>query len=279
MDIAKMKAFVAKFGAGSRASQAKSKIKAIDKRSKEGISDKPAPEKTLKFRFEEPAKVFGALIQFRDASFYYTPGEYLYKNLEFGINMESRIALVGPNGVGKSTLLKLIAGDLEPSEGAVSRSPHIRVGRFHQHFMDQLNMEQTPLDFLMSEWKDEPIEGLRASLGRFGVSGSQQLTPMKKLSGGLKSRVIFCYIARQIPDLLLLDEPTNHLDMETIDTLSDAINEFKGAVLVVSHDTRLISNISNEIFLVENKTVVKYEGTIMDYRAKIIEEKELDLEA
>ena len=144
--------------------------------------------------------------------------------------------------------------------------------------MDQLDEEQTPLDFLMSVWKDEPIEPLRASLGKFGISGSQQLTPMKKLSGGIKARVAFWYIARQIPDLLLLDEPTNHLDMETIDSLSEAINEFEGAVIVVSHDTRLINNISNEIFLVENKTVTKYEGTIMDYRAKIIEEKELDIE-
>ena len=144
--------------------------------------------------------------------------------------------------------------------------------------MEQLNLEQTPLDFLKSEWTNDSFETLRANLGRFGVSGTQQLTPMGMLSGGLKSRVCFWYIAKQVPDLLLLDEPTNHLDMETIDTLSDAINEFKGAVIVVSHDTRLIKNISNEIFLVDNKTVVKYEGTIVDYRAKIIEEKDLDLE-
>jgi len=101
---------------------------------------------------------------------------------------------------------------------------------------------------------------------------------MGKLSGGIKARIAFAYIGKLRPDLMLLDEPTNHLDMETIDSLSDAINNFNGAVLVVSHDTWLIKNISNEIYLVENKNVKWYTGTIMDYRWKIIEDKGLDLE-
>lgn len=191
MDIAKMKQFVAKFGAGSRSSQVKSKVKAMDKRVKNGVSEKPTEDRKLSFRFESSAKPFGALVQFRDAQFYYNEGEYLYKDLDFGIHIDSRIALVGPNGVGKSTLLKLICGDLEPVEGSVSRSPHVKVGRFHQHFMEQLDMEMTALDFMISEYKNAPIEELRAYLGRFGISGSQQLTKMKTLSGGLKSRVCF----------------------------------------------------------------------------------------
>lgn len=186
-----MKQFVAKFGAGTRASQAKSKLKAMEKIQENGISELPQPDKSFTMRFEQPAKIFGALVQFRDAFFAYGDGEYLYKNLDFGINSESRVALVGPNGVGKSTLLKLIAGDLEPTDGSASRSPHVRVGRYHQHFMEQLDGEQTPLDYLMSVWGSEPIENLRASLGKFGITGSQQLTPMKKLSGGIKSRVTF----------------------------------------------------------------------------------------
>lgn len=100
---------------------------------------------------------------------------------------------------------------------------------------------------------------------------------MGKLSGGIKARVAFAFIARETPDLMLLDEPTNHLDMETIDSLSDAINNFNGAVIVVSHDTRLIKNISNEIYLVKEKNVKRYTGSIMDYRKSIIEEKGLDL--
>ena len=130
---------------------------------------------------------------------------------------------------------------------------------------------------MVEEFK-EPIEVIRAHLGKFDVAGPLQLKPMGQLSGGQKARVAFSYIARQNPDLLLLDEPTNHLDMETIDALSEAINNFNGAVLLVSHDTRLIKNISNQIWLVLNKTVERYSGTIMDYRRKIIEDKGLDLE-
>lgn len=101
---------------------------------------------------------------------------------------------------------------------------------------------------------------------------------MEVLSGGQMSRIIFCYLALQVPDLLLLDEPTNHLDMETIDSLAEAINEFTGACIVVSHDTRLIKSIANEIYLIEDRTVKKYPGTIIDYRNKIIEDFGLDLE-
>jgi len=130
-------------------------------------------------------------MQFRDASFYYTKGETLYENLDFGISVDSRIALVGPNGVGKSTLLKLISGDLEPTDGAVQRSPHIKVGRYHQHFMEQLDPEITALEFMMESFTDSNIEELRSYLGRFGVTGNQQIAKMKTLSGGMKSRVIF----------------------------------------------------------------------------------------
>jgi ATP-binding cassette subfamily F protein 2 len=186
-----MKQFVAKFGAGTRSSQVKSKVKAMEKVVANGVQERPKEESKLSFRFESSSKPFGSLVQFREANFYYTEGEYLYKDLEFGIRIDSRIALVGPNGVGKSTLLKLIDGGLEPTEGSCTRSPHVKVGRFHQHFMEQLDDEQTALEFMMEQFTGVPIEELRAYLGRFGVSGNLQIAKMKTISGGLKSRVIF----------------------------------------------------------------------------------------
>lgn len=243
-----------------------------------GLEDKPILDKTINIRFESASTSVGALVQFTDAFFHYPDSPNLYEDLNFGITNGAKIALVGPNGVGKSTLLKLIAGEIEPTEGVMRRSPHVKVGRYHQHFMEQLDMNQTPLEWMIQEFSD-PIEQTRAHLGRFGLNGPAQKKPLGQLSGGQKARVAFSYIARLTPDLMLLDEPTNHLDMETIDGLSKAINEFNGAILVVSHDTRLIKNISNQIFLVKDKNVTRYDGTIMDYRKTIIEEMDLDLEA
>jgi len=277
-EISNIKAFVMKFGSGSRASQAKSRIKAMQKMVEGGLADKPQADRNLTFYFEDPAPVKGSVVAFVNAGFSYGDGKKLYENLNFGLHMESRVALVGPNGVGKSTLLKLISGDLIPTEGSMMRSPHVKVGRFHQHFVDQIDMNQTALDYIMEVYPNTPQEKMRAELGRFGLKGHQQMCPMGYLSGGQLSRVVFCYISLQCPGLLLLDEPTNHLDMETIDSLSEAINEFKGAVVVVSHDTRLIKNIAESIMIVADRTVKPFYGSIMDYRLKVIADKSLDLD-
>ena len=159
-DINNIKEFKARFGAGTRSTQVKSRVKAMEKMLTQGL-DKPTLESTFSFRFSAATKAEGALISFFDAGFAYPGGEKLFTGLDFGIHAESRIALVGPNGVGKSTLLKLIDGNLEPTEGSITRSPHIRISRFHQHFVEQLDMNQSAISFIETEF-GEPIEKVRA---------------------------------------------------------------------------------------------------------------------
>jgi len=206
----------------------------------------------------------------------------LYKNLEFGIDCDSRIALVGPNGAGKSTLLKLMVGELQATEGGVQKHSHLRIARYNQHSHEVLELEKTPIEFFMDKYP-EGINGAdgkqvmdfemwRRQIGRFGITGGHQLRPMKMMSGGMKSRVIFCMMALQNPHMLLLDEPTNHLDMECIDSLAEAINDFPGGLVLVSHDFRLIGQVAQEIWVCDHG-VKKWDGDIQSYKTSLVKEQ------
>merc|ERR1719362_1532621 len=192
---------------------------------------------------------------------------YIYKNLEFGCDLDTRLALVGPNGAGKSTLLKLIYGELIPTEGMIRRHNHLKMARYHQHMHEILEMDLSPLDYMLKCFPHiKERDEMRKVIGRYGISGKAQTSPMKQLSDGQRCRVVFAWLAWQQPHMLLLDEPTNHLDMETIDALANAINSFEGGLVLVSHDFRLINQVADEIWICEKETVTKWEGDILQYK-------------
>lgn len=152
----------------------------------------------------------------------------MYSHVDFGIDLDSRVALVGPNGAGKSTLLKLMTGEIIPITGAIRPHAHLRISKFTQHFIDVLDLNLSPLDYFLSLFADMTRDEGRKFLGRFGISGNVQTQIMEQLSDGQKSRVVLAKMAKETPHLLFLDEPTNHLDMESIDSLAKAINGFTG---------------------------------------------------
>ncbi|GMI96971.1 GENERAL CONTROL NON-DEREPRESSIBLE 20, ATP-binding cassette F1 [Hibiscus trionum] len=266
--IASMKEYIARFGHGSAklARQAQSKEKTLAKMERGGLTEKVARDKVLIFRFVDVGKLPPPVLQFVEVAFGYTPDNLIYKNLDFGVDLDSRIALVGPNGAGKSTLLKLMTGELTPTDGMVRRHNHLRIAQFHQHLAEKLDMDVSALQYMIREYPGNEEEKMRAAIGKFGLSGKAQVMPMKNLSDGQRSRVIFAWLAFRQPQLLLLDEPTNHLDIETIDSLAEALNEWDGGMVLVSHDFRLINQVAKEIWVCENQAVTRWEGDIMDFK-------------
>ncbi|XP_006814553.1 ATP-binding cassette sub-family F member 2-like [Saccoglossus kowalevskii] len=279
--IAHMKDYIARFGHGSAklARQAQSKEKTLSKMVAGGLADRVVADKTLSFYFPDCGKVPPPVLMVQNVSFKYGDDlPFIYKNLEFGIDLDSRVALVGPNGAGKSTLIKLLLSELSPSDGLVRKHPHLRIGRFHQHLQEALDLELSALDYMMKCFPEiKEKEDMRKVIGRYGLTGKQQVCPMRNLSDGQRSRVIFAWISSQTPHLLLLDEPTNHLDIETIDALADAINNFEGGMVLVSHDFRLIGQVAKEIWVCQKQKVTKWKGDILGYkdnlRAKVLKAK------
>lgn len=273
-EIAHIKSFIASCGTyANKVSQGKSRQKVLDKMEAAGLVEKVMSEKKIIFNFPDCGELPLPILHIDEVSFSYNGKEddFLYKDLDLSVDLDSRIALVGPNGAGKSTLLKLMCGDISPSRGIVKRNPHLRIGRYQQHSVDQLDMLATPLQFMRSQYGHMNLEEeqWRSVIGRWGITGYAQTTQIGKLSDGQKSRIVFCCISLNSPHILLLDEPTNHLDMECIDALAEGINSFNGGLLLVSHDFRLISQVAKEIWLCDNKNVKPFKGDIAAYKKQI----------
>lgn len=268
--IAHMKDYIARFGHGSAklARQAQSKEKTLAKMVAGGLTERVISDKTVQFYFPSCGTIPPPVIMVQNVSFRYTgSGPWIYKNLEFGIDLDTRLALVGPNGAGKSTLLKLLYGELVPADGLIRKNSHLRIARYHQHLHELLDLNLSALEYMMQSFPEvKEIEEMRKIIGRYGLTGRQQICPIRQLSDGQRCRVVFAWLAFQAPHLLLLDEPTNHLDMETIDALAEAINDFEGGMVLVSHDFRLINQVAEEIWVCENGTVTKWQGDILAYK-------------
>ncbi|KAM9326394.1 ATP-binding cassette sub-family F member 1 [Gastrophryne carolinensis] len=227
-------------------------------------------EYTVKFTFPNPPPLSPPILGLHGVDFGYSGQKPLFKNLDFGIDMDSRVCIVGPNGVGKSTLLLLLTGKLTPTKGEMRKNHRLKIGFFNQQYADQLNMEETATEYLQRCFNLQ-YQDARKCLGRFGLESHAHTIQICKLSGGQKARVVFAELCCREPDVLILDEPTNNLDIESIDALAEAVNEYKGAVICVSHDARLITETNCQLWVVEEQTVNQIEGDFDDYKREVLE--------
>ncbi|XP_019875393.1 ATP-binding cassette sub-family F member 1 [Aethina tumida] len=224
----------------------------------------------VKFSFPEPPPLQPPILGLHNCTFAYEGQKPLFVNTDFGIDMSSRVAIVGPNGVGKSTFLKLLVGELSPNQGEARKNHRLHIGRFDQHSGEHLTAEETPAEYLMRLF-DLPYEKARKQLGTFGLASHAHTIKMKDLSGGQKARVALAELCLNAPDVIILDEPTNNLDIESIDALAEAINEFSGGVIIVSHDERLIRDTECALYVIEDQTINELDGDFDDYRKELLE--------
>src|ERR1700744_3432745 len=261
---AHMQAFVDRFKAkASKARQAQSRMKML---AKMVTVDVPVDEQVAPIRIPEATPASPPLITMDRASVGYEAGHPILTGLSFRFDPEDRIALLGKNGNGKSTLAKLLAGKLEAMGGEFVRARKLVVGYFAQHQQEELDTTITPVETLSRLRPKLTIEQVRAQLGGFGFSADKALTKVGQLSGGERGPLMLALATLDKPNLLILDEPTNHLDIDARNELLTALNDFDGAVVLVSHDRRLIEATAERLLLVSDGKVTPYEGDLDDYR-------------
>jgi ATP-binding cassette subfamily F protein 3 len=265
--IAHLEDFVRRFRAkATKAKQAQSRIKALERITR--IAPAHVTDGHFELEIEAPERSPDLLMRAENMGFGY--GEKtLFKNINLALRAGNRIALLGPNGAGKSTLIKLLVGELAPTSGRLELTPDIRIGYFAQHQLENLDSKATPLQHMERLAPKEKTVDLRTFLGRFGLAGDSEDRPVASFSGGEKSRLALAILAWQKPHLLLLDEPTNHLDLDMRDALTIALEEYTGAVVIVSHDRSLIRAVADELWLVADGEAKLFDGDLEDYKAWI----------
>ena len=264
---AHLQSFVDRFRAkASKAVQAQSRIKAIAK-----LKPITTPQEAAlkRFTFPSPEELSPPIIRVEGGAVGYD-GKAILSNLDLRIDQDDRIALLGRNGEGKSTLSKLLSGRLELMKGQMVTSSKLRVGFFAQHQVDELFIDETPIDHIRRLRPTETPARLRARLGGFGIGAEQAETLVGKLSGGQKARLSLMLATIDAPHLLILDEPTKHLDIESREALVEALTAYTGAVILVSHDMHLLSLVADRLWLVKDGAVKPYEGDLESYRALLL---------
>ena len=265
---AHMQAYVDRFRfKASKARQAQSRLKAIAKL--------PAIESVIedhvtRFNFPEPAQLAPPILTMENVNVGYG-GPPVLRGMSLRVDMDDRIALLGANGNGKSTLAKLIAGRLEPEHGRMHRSGKLRVGYFAQHQSEELVANDTPIDHMARALPRALPGQVRSQLARFGLDADRATTPVKNCSGGEKARLLLALATRDAPQLLILDEPTNHLDIDAREALVRALADFEGAVLLITHDPHLVDLVADTLWLVADGSVKPFDGDLDDYRALLTE--------
>ena len=275
-EIKHIQSFINRFKAkATKAKQAQSRVKTLEKME---LISQAHVDSPFHFEFHAPGKIPNPLIALEDIRLAYADSvilDHVHINLQPG----SRIGLLGHNGAGKSTFIKLLAGELQAASGRVERSSELRIGYFAQHQLEQLHSEDTPLEHFFREsqrlGKKATEQELRNHLGSFGFSGDKVESKIAPFSGGEKARLVFATLVYQKPNLLLLDEPTNHLDLDMRHAISLALQTFEGAMVIVSHDRHLLRSVSDEFYLVADKKVAAFKGDLEDYRNWINEQKKL----
>ena len=265
--IAHLEDFVRRFRAkATKAKQAQSRVKALERLTR--IAPAHVADGHFELEIEAPQRSPDLLLRADKMGFAYGDKK-LFQNIDLVLRSGARIALLGPNGAGKSTLIKLLTGELQATAGRLEFTPDIRIGYFAQHQLENLDSAATPLQHMEKLAPKETTLALRTFLGRFGLGGNGCDRPVASFSGGEKSRLALALLAWQKPHLLLLDEPTNHLDLDMRDALTLALEEYTGAVVLVSHDRSLIRAVADELWLVADGNASLFDGDLEDYKAWI----------
>ena len=264
---AHLQSFVDRFKAkASKAAQAQARVKMLEKM--ETITP-PEEAKGYVFSFPNPEELSPPIINIEGASVGYD-GKPILRNLDLRIDQDDRIALLGRNGEGKSTLSKFLAGKLEAMGGKITRSSKLRVGYFAQHQVDELQLDETPIQHIQAIYPNEAPPRIRARLAGFGLGVDQADTKVGRLSGGQKARLSLMLATTHAPHILILDEPTNHLDIESREALVEALNSYSGAVILVSHDMHLLSLVADRLWLVKGGAVTPYTEDLEAYRKELL---------